>query len=66
MNTHKVFNPLYATLTLCIVETPKRVLLQTVNTQMKCSMMLHFIRVYTVCKGEKDLQAKEYNIFRKL
>ena len=31
----------------CIRETPKRVLLQTVKTQMKCSIMLHFIRVYT-------------------
>ena len=40
-----------------------RVLLQTVKTQMKCSIMLHFIRVYTVCKGKKDLQTKEYNIF---
>ena len=39
-------------LTLCILETPKQVLLQTV----KCSIMLHFIRVYTVCKGEKDNQ----------
>ena len=36
------------------------------KTQMKCSIMLHFIRVYTVCKGEKDLQTKECNIFRKL
>ena len=25
--------------------------------------MLHFIRVYTVCKGKKDLQTKENNIF---
>ena len=48
-------------LTLCIPETPKRVLLQTVKTQMKCSKMLHFTRVYTVCKGKKDLQTKEYN-----
>ena len=23
------------------------------------------IRVYTVCKGKKDLQKKEYNIFEK-
>ena len=43
------------TLTLCIRETPKRVLFQTVNTQMKCSIMLHFIRVNTV-KVKKDLQ----------
>ena len=53
-------------LTLCIFEIPKRELLQTVKTQMKCSIMLHFIRVYTVCKGKKDLETKEYNIFLKL
>ena len=35
-------------LTLWIWEAPKLVLLQTVKTQMKCSIMLHFIRVYTV------------------
>ena len=23
----------------------------------------HFIRVYTICKGKKGLQTKEYNIF---
>ena len=23
---------------------------------MKCSIMLHFIRVYTVCEGKNDLQ----------
>ena len=39
-------------LTLCIRETPKRVLLQTVKTQIKCSIMLHFIWVYTVCQGK--------------
>ena len=36
-------------LTLCIQETPKLVLLPTVKTQMKCRIMRHFIRVYTVC-----------------
>ena len=41
--------------TLCIWETPKQVLLQTVKTQMKCSKMLHFFGVYTV---------KVKNIFR--
>ena len=40
---------------LCTWETPKRVLLQTVKTPMKCRIMRHFIRVYTVCKGKKDL-----------
>ena len=27
--------------------------------------MLHFIRVYTVCKGKTDLQTKGYNTFFK-
>ena len=45
-------------LTLCIRETPKLVILLTVKTQMKYSIMLHIIRVYTACKGKK-----EYNIF---
>ena len=36
-------------LTPCIRETPKWVLLQTVKTQMNCGIVLHFIRVYTVC-----------------
>ena len=45
-----------------IHETPKQALLQTVKIQMKCSMMLHFIMVYTVCNGKKDLQTKD-NIF---
>ena len=30
---------------------------------MKCSMMLHFIRDYTVYTGKKDLQIKKYNFF---
>ena len=50
-------------LTLCILETPKQVLLQIVKTEMKYSIMLHFIRVYTGCTGKKDHQTKEYNIF---
>ena len=48
---HKYF------LTLCIQETPKRIVLQTVKTQMKCSIMLHFIRVYSV-------KVKKKNIFK--
>ena len=40
-------------LTLFIWETTKRVLLQSVKTHMKCSIMLHIIRVYTVCKDHK-------------
>ena len=50
-------------LTFCIRETLKRVLLQTVMTQIKCSIMLYFIRVYTVCKGKKDLQTKNTIFF---
>ena len=30
---------------------------------MKCSIILHFFRVYTVLKVKKDLQTKEYNVF---
>ena len=37
--------------------------MQTVKTQMKCSILLHFIWVYTVCKGKNDLQTNKYNIF---
>ena len=43
---------------LCIQKIPKQVLLQTVKTQMKCHIMRHFIRVYTVSYGKKDLQTK--------
>ena len=46
--------------TLCSRETPTQVILQTVKTQMKCTMMLHFIS-----QDEKDLQTKEYHIFLK-
>ena len=49
-------------LTLCIRGIPKQVLLQTVKTQVKC-LMPYFIRIYTDCKGKKDLQTKECNIF---
>ena len=35
-------------LTLCILETSKWILWQTVRTKTKCSIMLHFIRVCTV------------------
>ena len=52
-------------ITLCIRETPKRVLLHTVKTQMKCSIMMHFIGVYTVCKVKKFFRQKKY-IFWKL
>ena len=50
-------------LNIPILETPKRVLLQTVKSQMKCSIMLHFIQVYTVCKvkrsSDKRIQFKK-------
>ena len=39
-------------------ETTEWVLLQTVKTQVKGSIMLHFIRVNTICKGKKDLHTK--------
>ena len=29
---------------------------------MERRIMLHSIKVYTVCKGKKDLQTKEYDI----
>ena len=32
---------------------------QTVKIQMKCSIMLHFIRVFTICLGKKDIQTKD-------
>ena len=41
---------------MCIRETPKREVLQSENTQTKCSILLHFMRVYT--KGKKDFQPK--------
>ena len=53
-------------LTLCIGETPKRVILQTVRTQMKSSIMLLFIRVYTVFKVKKIFRRKNTKISFKL
>ena len=32
---------------------------------MKCCIMRHFIRVYTVCKGKKDFQTKNTIVFEK-
>ena len=40
--------------TLCILEPLKRILWQTVKTQMKCSTMLHFIGVCTICYDKKS------------
>ena len=45
-------------LTLCIWKIPERLLLQTVKNQMECSMMLHFIRVYTTLKVRKIFRQK--------
>ena len=45
------------------VVTPKRVLLQRVNTQMKCSIMLHFIRVTLFLKVKKFIRQNN-TIFR--
>ena len=39
----------FSVLTFCILASTKWVIWQTVQTQMKCSIMLHFIRVCTVC-----------------
>ena len=50
-------------LTLCIGEAHKRVLLQTVKTRMKCHIMRHFTRVYTVCKGKKISSDKRIQYF---
>ena len=54
-------------LTLCFWETPKRVCLQTVKTHVKCSIMLHFIRVYTVkvkqiSRQKKTIIFENYNL----
>ena len=57
---------LKSSLILFIQETPKRVHLQTVMTQMKCSIMLHFIWVYTVCKGKKIFRQKKTIFFMKI
>ena len=40
----------------------KRVLWQTVYTQMKCRIMRHFIRVCTVYQDKIELQRKKFNI----
>ena len=42
-------------LTLYVPVTPKCVLRQSVKTQMKCHIMWHFIRTYTVCKEKNNI-----------
>ena len=55
-------------LTLCIQETPKQVLLQTVKTQMKCRIMLHFIRctpfvmVKKIFRLKNTISIENYNL----
>ena len=46
-------------LTLCILDTPKEVLWHTVKMQMKCSIMLHFIKDCTVCERLKQPSGTE-------
>ena len=50
-------------LILCIWETPKQVLLQTVKTQIQCCIMRHFIWVYIACYGKTDNQTKRIQYF---
>ena len=48
-----------ARLTFCVPDPPpllNRVLWQTVKTQMKCRIMRHFIRVYTVSKAKSTFR----------
>ena len=53
--------------TICKLETPKRCFEKTVNTQMKCSIMLHFIRDCTVCQYIKtNLRGQKYTIIQKI
>ena len=54
-----------STLNLCILETLKHLLWQTAKTQMKCSRMLHFIRVCIVCLDKKDLDGMKYIFIKK-
>ena len=53
-------------LNLWRLESPKRVLWQTVKTQMKCCTMRHLTRVCTVCKDLINLRRNKINIFLKI
>ena len=59
-NTVHVFSFVALSFNPCILENPKRALLQTVKSQMKFSIMLHFIRVFTVCVGLTNIQGQKY------
>ena len=52
-------------LTFCIWKTHKQVLWQTVKTQIKCHILWHFIRFYTVCFGKDNLQGRQMKEFIK-
>ena len=41
----------------------KCVLWQTMKIQMKCRIMGHIIRVYTICLAKNGLQRMKYNIY---
>ena len=51
-------------ITLFIRESPKRVLSQTVKTQMKCSIMLPFIKSTLFVKVKKILRQKNAIFFK--
>ena len=53
------------TVTICILNTRKWELWQTIKTQMKCCRMQHFIRVCTVClvKLENLSSEKELHFY---
>ena len=46
-------------LTCCKLETLLQVLWQAVKTLMKCSIVLHFIRVCAVCLDKNNLQGQK-------
>ena len=46
--------------------TPKCIFWQTVKTQMKCSIMLHFIRFCTVCLGKKRSSERKVQFYLKI
>ena len=50
-------------LTLCELDTPKRILWQTLYTQMKCRIMRHFIKVCTVFAKPKWIFRERNTIF---
>ena len=49
--------------TLSILVVPKCILWQTVKTQIKCRIMQHFIRVWTICQDKNNLQRKKIQFY---